>query len=60
MPAKEYVKALAVCRRLGAATLARKVVALRDDTLVNFLYRLDGPGAFKVEARRRSGSNGFA
>ena len=49
---REYVKVLAVCRRLGGETLARTVVALRDDTLVNFLYRLDGLGAFEVEAKK--------
>jgi len=52
LPEREYVKVLAVCRRLGGETLARTVVALRDDTLVNFLYRVDGLGAFKIEAKR--------
>jgi hypothetical protein len=28
------------------------VVSLRDDTLVNFLYRIDGLGAFKTEAKK--------
>jgi hypothetical protein len=42
LPARQYVKVLALCRRLGGETLARTVVSLRDDTLVNFLYRVDG------------------
>ena len=52
LPEREYVKVLAICRRLGGETLARTVVSLRDDTLVNFLYRVDGLGAFKVEAKK--------
>ena len=42
LPERQYVKVLAVCRSLGGETLARTVVSRRDDTLVNFLYRVDG------------------
>jgi hypothetical protein len=52
LPERQYVKVLAVCRGLGAELLARTVVSLRDDTLVNFLYRVDGLGAFKTEAKK--------
>jgi hypothetical protein len=52
LPARQYVKVLAVCRRLGATVLARTVVALRDDTLVNFLYRVDGLGDFDGEMKK--------
>jgi hypothetical protein len=52
LPERQYVKVLAICHRLGAETLARTVVSLRDDTLVNFLYRVDGLRAFKVEAKK--------
>ena len=52
LPERGYANVLAICRRLGGETLARTVVSLRDDTLVNFLYRVDGLGAFKTEARK--------
>jgi hypothetical protein len=52
LPERQYVKVPAVRRRLGGETLARTVVAPRDDTLVNFLYRVDGLGAFKTEAKK--------
>jgi len=52
LPEGQYVKVLAVCRNLGGELLARTVVSLRDDTLVNFLYRIDGLGAFKTEAKK--------
>ncbi len=51
LPERQYVKVLAVCQKLGATTLARTVVALDDDTLVNFLYRLDGLASFAIERR---------
>ena len=52
LPERQYVKVLAICRRLGGETLARTVVSLSDDTLVNFLYRVDGLRAFKFEAKK--------
>jgi len=52
LPERQYVKVLAACQRLGGEILARTVVALRDDTLVNFLYRVDGLGSFKTEAKK--------
>jgi hypothetical protein len=52
LPEKQYVRILAICRRLDASILARTVVALRDDTLVNFLYRVDGLGNFDTEAKK--------
>ena len=52
LPERQYVKVLSVCRRLGCETLAATVVSLRDDTLVNFLYRVDGLGAFKTETKK--------
>ena len=53
------MKVLAVCHRLGGETLARTVVSLRDDTVVNFLYRVDGLGAFKIEAKKAVWLNWF-
>ena len=37
LPERQYVKALDIAKKLGAEILARTVVALEDDTLVNFL-----------------------
>ena len=39
-------------KKLGAEILARTVVALDDDTLVNFLYRIDGLKDFTDEYDR--------
>ena len=52
LPPRQYVRVLALCRRLGATILARTVVSLRDDTLVNFLYHLDGLGDFNAEVSK--------
>ena len=52
LPQRQYVRVLAVCKRLGGSVLARTVVALRDDTLVNFLYRVDGLGNFDSEVKK--------
>jgi hypothetical protein len=52
LPPREYHRLLAICARLGGKALARTVVALRDETLVNFLYRVDGVGSFERELKR--------
>jgi hypothetical protein len=49
LPERQYVRVLDISRKLGATILARTVVALRDDTLVNFLYRIDGLETFDLE-----------
>jgi hypothetical protein len=49
LPERRYVKALDIAKKLGAEILARTVVALADDTLVNFLYRIDGLKSFSDE-----------
>ncbi len=46
---REYVRVLKLCQRIGASLLAQTVVALQDDTLVNFLYRVDGLRSFAQE-----------
>ena len=51
LPTRAYLHVLEICRRLGANVLARTVVALKDDTLVNFLYHVDGLRSFRVEAK---------
>ncbi len=52
LPERQYVKVLDLCQRLGATILARTVVALSDDTLVNFLYRIDGLRSFASEFKK--------
>lgn len=49
LPERRYVRVLDVCLKLGGKVLAPTVVALSDDTLVNFIYRVDGLGAFAAE-----------
>jgi hypothetical protein len=51
VPERQYARVLAVATRDGATVLARTVVALADDTLVNFLFRVDGLGTFEEESR---------
>lgn len=51
LPTRAYFRVLEICRRLGANVLARTVVALKDDTMVNFLYHVDGLRSFRVEAK---------
>ncbi len=52
LPARSYMRVLNLCVKLGARIMANTVVALEDDTLVNFLYRVDGLASFATEARR--------
>jgi hypothetical protein len=52
LPERAYNRVLNLCRSLGATVMARTVVALSDDTLVNFLYRVDGLKSFAAESRK--------
>jgi hypothetical protein len=52
LPPRSYIRVLNLCVKLGARVLANTVVVLSDDTLVNFLYRVDGLASFATEARR--------
>ncbi len=52
LPSRAYVRLHQLCRDQGATILARTVVALSDDTLVNFLFRVDGLQSFETEYRR--------
>lgn len=49
LPERQYVKVQRLCQKIGATILANTVAALPDDTLVNFLYRVDGLASFKAE-----------
>ena len=59
MPERAYIRVLDLCRRLGATVLARTVVALSDDTMVNFLYRMDGVRSFSTEYKHAIRLNWF-
>jgi hypothetical protein len=52
LPSRQYIRVNSLCRELGATILANTVAALSDDTLVNFLYRIDGIASFSTEMRR--------
>jgi hypothetical protein len=49
LPERSYPRLLGIAQRMGGSVLARTVVALKDDTLVNFLFRLDGLRSFSQE-----------
>ncbi len=50
LPERRYVRVLGICQELGATILARTVVALSDNTFVNFFYRIDGLEDFEAES----------
>jgi hypothetical protein len=52
LPSRQYIRVLNLCLELGARIVANTVVALPDDTLVNFLYRVDGLASFATEIKR--------
>ncbi len=52
LPPRQYAKVLALCQKLSATILANTVVALSDESLVNFLYRVDGLDDFDAEYQR--------
>ncbi len=52
LPARQYIRVLNLCVKLGATIVGNTVVALSDDTFVDFLDRVDGLASFATEARR--------
>ena len=52
LPERRFVRLTAIIVRLGGTMLAPTVAALEDDTLVNFLPRVDGIGGFDAAFRR--------
>src|SRR4051812_23001875 len=52
LPERQYQRVLEIAKSLGATALAPTAVALSDDSLVNFLYRVDGLNQFAAEFRR--------
>lgn len=51
LPPRQYRRVPNLCRKLGAAIIANTAVWLADDTLVNFVYRVDGLRSFASEYR---------
>ncbi len=49
LPPRQFVRLSAIVIHLGGVMLAPTVAALSDDTLVNFLPRVDGIGSFDKE-----------
>lgn len=52
LPERSYMRVLNLSRNLGATVLAKTAIALADESLVNFLYRVDGLNTFDWEYRR--------
>lgn len=52
LPERQYVKVLDICKKQGGTVMARTVVALSDDTTVDFLYRIDGLPDFEKALRK--------
>jgi hypothetical protein len=52
LPERQYLRVLEISKRVGATPLAPTAVALPDDSMVNFLYRVDGVADFATEFRK--------
>lgn len=52
LPPRQFVRLTALILRLGGTMLAPTVAALSDDSLVNFLPRVDGVGTFAQEFKK--------
>ncbi len=52
LPARQYIRILNLCRRLGADIRANTVVDLSDGSTVNFLYAVHGLQSFDYEYQR--------
>ncbi len=52
LPARQYMRVLNLCRRMGAQVRANTVVDLSDGSIVNFLYEVHGVHSFQYEYQR--------
>ncbi len=52
LPERQYIRLLTLAERLGGTIIRQTVVALRNGSLVNFLYHVDGVASFATEWRR--------
>ncbi len=51
LPERQYIRLLNICVKLGARVIANTVVALEDDSLVNFIYQMTSLRSFATEAK---------
>jgi hypothetical protein len=49
---RKYLKVLGICKSLGATLISRNIVALTDDSIINFVYRIDGLYSFETEWKK--------
>lgn len=52
VPERQYTRLINLSLRLGATMVRQTVVALTDEKLVNFCYRIGGVASFSTEYRR--------
>ena len=52
LPERQYIRLLTLAQKLGGTIIRQTVVALRNGSLVNFLYHVDGVASFSTEWRR--------
>lgn len=52
LPARQYVRVLAIAQRLGARILSGNVIGLRDDHRIDFIYQIAGLASFATEEKR--------
>jgi len=52
VPERQYMRLINLSLRLGATMIRQTVVALTDEKLVNFCYRLGGLPSFRTEYKR--------
>ena len=52
LPERQYIRLLTLSQKLGGTIIRQTVVALRNGSLVNFLYHVNGIASFATEWRR--------
>ena len=52
LPERQYIRLLNLSIKLGATLVRNTVVALRDGSLVNYLYQVHGLASFATEWKR--------
>jgi hypothetical protein len=52
LPSRQYMRVIRLCLKLDAKFVANTVVALSDDSLVNFVYSVGGLKSFDSEYKR--------
>ncbi len=52
LPERQYIRLLTLTQKLGGTIIRQTVVALRNCSLVNFLYHVNGIASFSTEWRR--------